>query len=228
MKLVNLSVKARLFATLALTAVVMIAVGVLGLVGTKSSNGHLDAIFSNRFMPTGWIGTIESNERELLERAEDVTIRQDATAVKSALEEVKAKEADIKALWTKLEATELTSKERQIADNFQRYGSEVLAYVQDALLAGQAGTFDKAESLLIEKARPTYAKMVESGDALLRTQIEVAQEMRATAESSFKRNSALTIGAIVIGMGLAGALGFLLIRSITATSTSRTASRAAS
>jgi methyl-accepting chemotaxis protein len=219
MKLVNLSVKARLFVTLALTAVVMIAVGVLGLVGTKSSNADLDAIFSNRFMPTGWVGSIEAYERELLERAEDVTIRQDATAVRSALEEMKSKESEIKELFTKLEATELTAKERQIADNYERYGNEVLAYVQDALLAGQAGSFDKAESLLIEKARPAYAKLTESGDSLLRTQIEVAQEMRAKAESSFKRTSAITIGAIIIGMGLASALGFLLIRSITSTLT---------
>ena len=64
----------------------MIAVGVLGLSGTKTSNSHLDAIFSNRFMPTGWVGTIESHERELLEKAEDVVIRQDAAAVKAALD----------------------------------------------------------------------------------------------------------------------------------------------
>ena len=71
-------VKAKLFATLALAGVVMVAVGVLGLSGTKSSNGHLDALFSNRFMPTGWVGTIESHEREVLEKAEDAVIRQDA------------------------------------------------------------------------------------------------------------------------------------------------------
>jgi hypothetical protein len=45
----NVSVKAKLFATLALAGVVMVAVGVLGLSGTKSSNGHLDALFANRF-----------------------------------------------------------------------------------------------------------------------------------------------------------------------------------
>ena len=81
----NVSVKAKLFATLALAGVVMVAVGVLGLSGTKNSNGHLDALFSNRFMPTGWVGTIESHEREVLEKAEDAVIRQDAAGVKVAL-----------------------------------------------------------------------------------------------------------------------------------------------
>ena len=80
----NITVKAKLFATLALAGIVMVAVGVLGLSGTKSSNGHLDALFSNRFMPTGWVGAIESHEREVLEKAEDAVIRQDAAAVLGA------------------------------------------------------------------------------------------------------------------------------------------------
>ena len=217
MSILNLSVKAKLYVTLAISAAILVSVGVVGLSGTKSSNHDLDAIFSNRFMPTGWVGALESHDREILTKAEDVVIRQDAAAVKVALDLVQERDAQVKELWSKLQATELTSKERQIADNFGRYGNEVLAYVQQALLAAQAGTFDKAESLLIEKARPSYDKMTEASESLLKAQIEVAQEMRTGAEKTFKRNSAIIIGAIVIGIGLAGFLGFLLVRSIVST-----------
>ena len=68
MNMLNISVKAKLFATLAVASIVMIVVGVLGLSSTKSSNADLDAIFSNRFMPTGWVGTIESHGREVVEK----------------------------------------------------------------------------------------------------------------------------------------------------------------
>lgn len=214
MTILNLSVKAKLYSTLAVTALIMTAVGVVGLTGTKSSNGDLDAIFSNRFMPTGWVGTIESHDRELLTRAEDVVIRQDANAVRASLDLLKEREVEVKALLTKLQATELTSNERVIADNFARHGTEVMAYVQEALLAAQAGTFDKAESLLIEKARPTYDKMTGDSEALLKTQIDVAQEMRTKADAAFKRSTAVIIGAILLGMGLAAFLGILLVRSI--------------
>ena len=213
----NLTVKAKLFATLALTAVVMIAVGAVGLSGTKSSNKDLDAIFSNRFMPTGWVGSIESTEREFLTKAEDVVIRQDAAAVKETLRLLKEKQTAMNGLWDKLQATELTSKERQIADSFSRYGNEVTAFVEEALLAAQAGTYDKAEGLLIEKARPTYDKLTGASEMLLQAQIDVAQEMRTTAEADFKRTTAVIIGAIVIGIGLASFLGFLLVRSIIST-----------
>src|SRR6185503_14178301 len=84
----------------------------------------------------------------------------------------------------------------------------------EALLAAQSGTFDRAESALIERARPTYEKLTASGDALLKLQIEVGQQMRLDAEKAFKRNSAIIVSAIVIGLGLAGLLSFLLLRSI--------------
>jgi methyl-accepting chemotaxis protein len=215
----NISVKAKLFVTLAVTGIVMIAVGVLGLSGTKGSNAHLDAIFSNRFMPTGWVGTIKSNEREVLEKAEEVVIRQDATSVKAAIDLLREREVKVKDLWQKLQATELTDKEREIVEQFGRHGTDVLSSVQEALLAAQAGTFDKAEKALIEHARPSYEKLTGAGDALLETQINVAHEMRTTADKDFKRISAIIVGAIVVGIGFAGLLGFLLIRSIVSTLT---------
>jgi methyl-accepting chemotaxis protein len=210
----NMSVKAKLFSTLALTGIVMIVVGVIGLSGTKSTNADLDAIFSNRFMPTGWVGTIESGERAVLEKAEEVVIRQDAAAVKTALDVLHEREGEVKELLRKLDATELTDKEREIVEKFRGHGAEVLTLVQEALFAAQSGNFSAAESTLIEKARPAYEKLNSAGDQLLSTQIEVAQEMRTQADKSFKRVSAFIIGAIIIGLGIAALAGVLIIRSI--------------
>ena len=214
MNMLNLSVKTKLFATLVMTSIVMIVVGVLGLSSTKSSNADLDAIFSNRFMPTGWVGTIESHAREIVEKAEDIVIRQDAAGVRAGMDLLNERASTSKELIAKLKATELTDKERALVDKFVVQEEVVFAASSEALLAAQAGTFDRAETALIDKARPAYEQMGAAGDALLAMQIEVAQEMRTKAESSFKRNSGLIIGAIVVGIGFAAALLFVLIRSI--------------
>jgi methyl-accepting chemotaxis protein-1 (serine sensor receptor) len=210
----NFSVKAKLFATLALAGVVMVAVGVLGLSGTKNSNGHLDALFANRFMPTGWVGEIESNEREVLEKAEDAVIRQDAAAVRVAMDMLAQRTATVQELLSKLHAIELTDEERKLVEAFAGHGEAVIRGLQEALLAGQEGTFDKAEKALIEHARPSYEQLNVSGDDLLKTQISVAQGMRNDAEKAFKRNSAIIVSAIAIGLGLSAFLSFLLLRSI--------------
>jgi methyl-accepting chemotaxis protein len=210
----NITVKAKLFATLALAGVVMVAVGVLGLSGTKSSNGHLDALFSNRFEPTGWVGAIEAHEREVLEKAEDAVIRQDPAAVRVATGLLADRTAKVQELLRKLEATDLTDKERALVQEFAGNGNEVIGFLQEALQAAQAGTFDRAESALIERARPTYEKVNASGDALLEMQISVGQQLRNDGEKAFKRNSAIIVSAIALGLGLAGLLSFLLLRSI--------------
>lgn len=217
MKMVNISVSTKLFVTLAFCGAVMITVGGFGLSGARTSNADLDAIFSNRFMPTGWVGEIQTHEREVLEKAEDVVIRQDATAVKEALDLLKSRESEVKDLLGRLEATELTDNERQILDQFETHASEALGFIQEALLAAQAGTYSSAESALIERARPTFQKLSNDGGALLNAQIQVAQKMHDSAGIDFKRTSAIIIGAIILGIGLSGALGFLLIRSIVST-----------
>jgi len=191
-----------------------VVVGILGFTGTRSSNADLDAIFNNRFMPTGWIGTIEAYEREILEKAEEVVIRQDATAVKGAMDVLNSRGADVKALWSKIEAAELTEKEKQISTEFGQNERDVLSYVEQALLSAQAGSFDKAEKMLIDNARPTYDKMTAASDRLLVTQIEVAQQMQTAAQSRFKRTSAVITASILIGIGLAVVFGTYLIRSI--------------
>ena len=210
----NITVKAKLFATLALAGVVMVAVGVLGLSGTKNSNDYLDALFSNRFEPTGWVGNIESHERAVLEKAEDAVIRQDAAGVRVALDLLVDRTAKVQELLRKLQAIELTDKERVLVSEFAGRGNDVITFLQEALQAAQAGTFDRAESALIERARPTYEKLNASGDALLELQIQVGQEMRSDAQKAFKRNSAIIVTAIALGLGLAGLLSFLLLRSI--------------
>jgi methyl-accepting chemotaxis protein len=214
MKNFNITVKAKLFATLALAGVVMVAVGVLGLSGTKSSNGHLDALFSNRFEPTGWVGAIEAHEREVLEKAEDAVIRQDLAGVRVASGLLADRTAKVQELLRKLEATDLTDKERVLVQEFAGHGNEVIGFLQEALQAAQAGTFDRAESALIERARPTYEKLNASGDALLEMQISVGQQLRNDGEKAFKRNSAIIVAAIALGLGLAALLSFLLLRSI--------------
>jgi methyl-accepting chemotaxis protein len=217
MNLANLSVRTRLFATLGLAGVAMIIVGALGLTGASNSNSHLQAIYADRFMPTGWIGEIETQEREVLEKAEDAVVRQDATALSQVRTMLGERQSNVKELTQKLESTKLTDEERQILKRFDESASAALAAVDEAVVAGQGGNFSSAESALIERARPSFQNMMNEGGALLKTQISVAAKMHAEAQGSFKRNSAIIIGSIVLGSVLAGVFGLMLIRSIVGT-----------
>jgi methyl-accepting chemotaxis protein len=214
MNFANMSVKARLFATLTILAVVTGAIGIVGLTGTKSSNTNLDALFSNRLMPTGWVGTVEAHTRELLEKAEVVVIRQEPAAVSGTSEQLREKEAIVKDLVTKIKATDVTDEERRMVDEFASHTTNAFMHLNEALALARAGTFDKAESLLLEKARPEYEQVLRSGDGLLSAQIKVAQHMRDDAASAFKRSTTVIVCTMVFGIAAAAALAFFLVRSI--------------
>jgi methyl-accepting chemotaxis protein len=217
MNLANMSVRTKLFATLGLAGVVMIVVGALGLTGALNSNNHLQAIYADRFMPTGWVGEIEAREREVLEKAEDAVVRQDATALSQVRTMLGEAQANVQELTSKLENTQLTADEREILKRFDASSSAALAAVDEAIAAAQGANFSAAESALIERARPAFQNMMNEGGALLKTQISVAAKMHEEAQGSFKRNSAIIIASIVLGSVLAGVFGLMLIRSIVGT-----------
>jgi methyl-accepting chemotaxis protein-1 (serine sensor receptor) len=210
----SMSVKARLFATLTLLGMVTAAIGVVGLVGTKSSNANLDALFSNRLMPNGWVGTVERNTREVLEKAETMVIRQDAGQVASVAGELREKQASVDAMLAKIRSADVTDEERRIADKFAMHATNAFTAISDAVTLARSGTFDKAESLLLEKGRPEYEELLRTGDSLLSAQISVAQRMRDDAAATFKRNTTIIVGAMIFGLAAAAALAFLLVRSI--------------
>jgi methyl-accepting chemotaxis protein len=217
MNLANMSVRTKLFATLGLAGVVMIVVGALGLSGARNSNNHLQAIYADRFMPTGWIGDIEATERETLEKAEDAVVRQDASAVSQVRTLLGERRAHVKELTDKLENTQLTPEEREILKRFDVGADATMSAVDEALVAAQGGNYSAAESALIERARPAFQNVMSEGAALLKTQISVAAKMHEQAQSAFKLNSAIIIASIVLGSALAGVFGLMLIRSIVGT-----------
>ena len=210
----NWSVKARLFATLTLLGVVAVSIGAVGLAGTKKSNAGLDGLFSSRMLPTGWVGEINRGMREVLEKSETVIIRQDPAAVVGVADAVREKEGAVKELLSKIKAADVTEEERRMAEEFAVHTTNSFSAMNESMALARGGTFDKAESLLLEKGRHEYEAALRSGDALLAAQISVAQKMRDEAASHFKRSTAIIFGTMLVGLLAAGALGMILVRSI--------------
>jgi methyl-accepting chemotaxis protein len=212
-----MSIKTRLFSTLALLGIVLTIVGILGLTGTRQTNADLSSIFANRLMPTGWVGEIERYERELLGTAEEPIIRQDASSVAAAMRALEEAEAKVKKISADLKAVELSASERALMDDFHDGSDDVLRLTRQALVAAQAGNFSAAEKALIQDARPKYEKVTASADALLTEQINVAQVMRSAAENTYSRNRNIILVSMVLGLVLALVSAAMLTGSIMTT-----------
>ena len=210
----NLSIQGRLYGTLALTMLLLILVGVLSLLTAGSSMRELDAIITQRLTPSDWVNGMQAQQRESLSKVIGVLSRHDTAGLQSTADFLKERGAIFNDQWSKLQALELSSRERPIADNVGRYNTEVMAFLQQALAAAQGGAFDKAQAMIEEKVEPSYAKLEEASIALLRTQIDLAHGMQAAADRRFKRDAVLLIVVMVVGIVVSVLFVGLLARSI--------------
>lgn len=214
MKFENFSIKTRLFATLGLLSAVLCVVGVIGIVGLRSSNKNLDMMFNGRLTPSSWVDQLATMHRKGIESIELATIKQDAESVATALENVKGNSDQIKETWTKLQAADGTEAEKKLIASFGSLSNSILEINTNAIASMQAGTFDKAEKAMLEQARPKYEQLTANVDELKAAQIGAAQSAWETAQAQFKTQSIMMISSILLGVCLAAFFGTLLVRSI--------------
>jgi methyl-accepting chemotaxis protein-1 (serine sensor receptor) len=230
MNFFNLSIRSKLRSTLALQAVLLIIVGVLGYFGTRGANHNFRTMFEGRMLPAAWMHDIATRHRKSLESVEVATIRQDAAGVAEAVSTYSANRAKIDETWARVERIEVTDKEKEITRRFGEQSKSLSTILEGGVAALQANKYNDAEKLILNQARPKYEELNNLGDALQLVQIEAAQAAWVASESEFKQQSMWMLAAVIGGVLLALTVGSLLTRSIVTTLVSavRVADRIAS
>jgi methyl-accepting chemotaxis protein len=214
MKFFDMSIRAKLFATLAILSVLLVIVGSLGFFGTRESNGHLQTMFEGRLLPAAWMQDITTRHRKNLETVELAVIKQDAESVREAVALVSENRAKIKETWASIEKIDVTDEEKKLAAGFGEQSNALVQVLDTATADLQAGRFSEAEKITMTDGRPKYEELSNIGDTVRTAQIEAAQKAWEAAESSFTRQSSLILIAILVGIVAAGSLGWMLVRSI--------------
>lgn len=214
MNFVDMSIRAKLFSTLALLVAVLVLVGSFSFFGARESNRHLQTMFQGRVLPTAWMHDITTRHRKNIETVELAIIKQDAASVREAVALVMENKAKINSNWARIEKVEVTDEERKLEERFGTQ-SQGLTQVLDTVVADlQASRFDAAEKLTLGDARPKYEELNNIGDSVQVAQIEAAQLAWDESQAASTRLSGLIIAAILAGSVIAGSLGWLLVRSI--------------
>jgi len=215
MNISNMSIKSKLFATLGLLAAIMCVVGVIGFLGMRQTNTHLDGMFNGRLVPASWVDETITLERKGIESIELATIKQDPASVSAAVDAVKGNAEKIKEIWAKLDKLEVNETQDKIIDKFGTNLMAILDINMNAVSGMQnGGGFDKAEKAMLEQARPKYDQLTAIVDELKKAQIESAQASWDEARAGFRNENIFMVTAILVGLSLAAFLGMLLVRSI--------------
>lgn len=211
----DLKVSTRLIGLIGLLAALLLAIGGLGLFGISASNDALKTVYEDRTVPTGQLGKIESlilrNQLALNAALADPT--PDNIRERTAL--IDANVAVVTKVWDAYMATYLTPEEETLAKAFtsdrQKFVKEGLA---PAVAALRANDVKEAHRLAKDKVEPLFVALARGAEALINLQIDVAKKEYSAAVGRYETIRVVSVSAIALGLLFAGALGFMLVRSI--------------
>jgi methyl-accepting chemotaxis protein-1 (serine sensor receptor) len=212
----NLSIKARLIFVLAFMAVLLLAIGVIGMVGMSKTEAGLKTVYVDRTIPLVNLSRIRSlillNQIAITGAIAD----QSPAFVSEKANEVDNNIAEITKLWDAYMATYLTPEEKVLAEKFAvDRKAFVVEGLKPAVAALRMADFEAAKQILATKIRPLYSEVGKGNEALINLQKEVARQEYEKAASLNAILHKLGLIAIIAGLGLAAWIGFVLIRAIT-------------
>jgi methyl-accepting chemotaxis protein len=210
----TVSVKARLFGTLSLLAVAMLAVGMLGLSKLHGANDHMDAIYNNNFKSSEWVSQVASLRRDNI-RALDVALMSGDPQLLQEFNTIQQRNAQlIEELWSKYKATDANAEERALAKQFERQTEDYRAARDQVVAKLAAGAIDEARQLRITELRPKLLPMITTSDELVEMQDTMANATNQASVASYKSAVIEIWVAMLAALGVAMVFGLMLVRSM--------------
>ena len=219
----NLKLGVKLIAGFICMALIALAVGVVGLMGQKSLEDHLDEIGMVR-LPSVRNLLVISEAMARTGGAENALLATnlDAAGRRQEYETFAVAEKRAKAAWAIYEPLPQTTQEtvlwRQFVAAWEHWRKDHEEFVRLAL-EFEKNPSDELYDRMSHQALQVAARSYETAETLLEQIVDinttVAQEEVTIAHAEAKRASAVTLGGMGLGVGLALLLGWLLARSIT-------------
>ncbi|MEP6501933.1 MAG: Tar ligand binding domain-containing protein, partial [Betaproteobacteria bacterium] len=210
----NLKVSTRLMLLIGVLSTLLLAIGGLGLFGIAQSNHALKSVFEDRTIPAAQLGRINALvlRNRMAVNIALVTPTPEVIAERTA--QIDTNRAAIDKEWAAYIATSLTPEEAKLANAFvadrQRFSQEALLPTVAAL---RANDIKEATRLTADKV-PSLAAPLENGlGALVKLQVDEAQNDYTVAAARYATIRAVTIAATVGGLLFAGLFGVVLVRS---------------
>jgi methyl-accepting chemotaxis protein len=217
----NLSIKSRLVFVIGFLSVLLVGIGIMGLTSLQTTNNSLKTVYEDRLVGLGLLEKISTliNTNQILV-AESVAgqlsaFPEDIGIVDKRVIVLKDGIAEIDKLWKSYLATKSTDLEVKLAKEFDAnrkiYGRTGLL---PAIAALSAHDFQQTGEVLQGPMKDAYPPVRNSVVALIQLQLDVAKAAYEASQTRLVTVEMISISLIVIGVALAGLIGFWLIRAI--------------
>lgn len=211
----SLTIKMRLIFTLSVLSMLLLAVGIIGIMGMGQAKDGLQTVYEDRTIPLMDLGLVIDKINLIRTNAVVATSTSSLTDIEDMIARTAQRDREINQLWAKFTATTLTSEEKAIAESFDAVWKEYRESRDRTLSLARAGNQAGARENAMRDAGPKFNKAHDDMFALIELQGKVAGEEYQNAVSTYNTVRAVSITAIALGLALTLLMSWLLIRAIT-------------
>ncbi|HEY5754520.1 MAG TPA: methyl-accepting chemotaxis protein [Steroidobacter sp.] len=210
----SLNIRTRIVVTVVVLVASLLVVGGLGLYGMNGVVDDLEQMFSRRVVGVHQLGELKTRELDR-QALISLNVLADEPAAVSKIRGLRNEnKAEAERLLKEFGDTQITpegqekfAKVKQAHDGLQRTIEEI-----DVALA--ANDDDLAAKLIVDKLDPAFDVLSDALEVASTHQFKRAKDALATAQGEFRTSRAISIGAIVIALALAGMFALFLMRAI--------------
>ena len=211
----GLKISTRLGILIGVLTILLLAVGLMGLMGVHNSNASLKTVYEDRVVCLDQLGQIDYLLQRNRVLVMDMMLRPDPANIANRDKEFRGNLVTIGKQWDAYMATYLTPEESELAKNFAQakdaYLEKGLIPADDAIVGGK---LDVAQTLYLEKLSPLAPASQEGIRKLIQLQLDVSKQEYESAITNFDTVRLFSISAIVTGILFALGFGYIIVRSI--------------
>ncbi len=219
----NISIKARLTGSIVLSCVLLTAIGLIGLDQIRNSNASLESVYKDRLIPTEQLSEINAMQldatRQLLlsgmhdpasesSKLHDHPIDRHLDAIKTNFDKMEVE-------WKAYMASKFSPEEEALARDY----ADKLRQFKEQAIDPAVEFFHKSQYLdgnrtILTKVNPLYVETERVYQKLSHLQLDIAKAEYEAAEAAYDRTVVQFFVLIVVGVALAAAIGYWMIRSL--------------
>ncbi|MBC3873242.1 methyl-accepting chemotaxis protein [Undibacterium flavidum] len=210
----NLTIRAKLIASLVILSLVAFLIGVGGFLALSSSNNSIKTIYDDRLIALTQldevIGLIQRNQiaisRAAVETPDQVT---------KSLQEIEANRNQANRVWAEYMATFLTPEEKKLAQQFEQNRAMFLNQaLNPAIAALKSNDADAVKQLVTQKLGEHFSPLRETMSDLIRLQARVAKEEYDKSQNAFANFKLITAVCLGVSLIISLGMGIWLMNSI--------------
>jgi methyl-accepting chemotaxis protein len=198
---------------LAVAALLIIAVGSMGLSGMDSSNKGLGTVYNDRVVPLEQLKIIaDMYAVNIVDNAHK--IRNGNVSWKEGLENVKSAQSTINETWNTYLGTVLVPQEEEIMNIIKPLMEKADSSITKLKSILKAGDQERLSEFTIHELYPVIDPLSDKFSALTKVQLDVAKTEYETAIKRYENIRNLSMASILVGIGILSVLGWTLIRAV--------------